>query len=270
MLPKKLCSLLLLSAAVVWPQMPGNFSGLMGQLNQQVKSGPVQAPQLRDSLRALSNELSSNAWNNPQQRQQASNLVSGYLGTVRPQVGNDPELARAMAGVYRQLGSLQYGAYGRTGNGWSDPRGAWMNYRNSYLLLGALRSQYPQDRGLRDEMEQSRKLAHTIELQVPELPRTDWASLDAESQKESDELMTRYISVSANVTSAESVTESMRRSLAAQGLAVRPEAIAGLTRMKLKMEDARRLIEQKRFGPARERLEAADGEAKKLLSALGG
>ena len=62
----------------------------------------------------------------------------------------------------------------------------------------------------------------------------------------------------------------MRRSMADQGLAVRPEIISGLTRMKLKLEDARRLIEQKNYATAKDRLASAEAEAQKILKLFGG
>ncbi|MFN8687179.1 MAG: hypothetical protein ACK6DZ_19795 [Acidobacteriota bacterium] len=82
--------------------------------------------------------------------------------------------------------------------------------------------------------------------------------------------MERYIAVSSLASSAEVMAETMGRSLAGQGLVVRPETIAGLTRRKLKMEDWRRLIEQKNDRTAQDREASASAEAQKILKSFGG
>lgn len=254
---------LVLVAAVALGQtvtLPGNFDSMMGQFQQQLKAGPVSGAQLQSNFAALSGQLQQNQWT-PQQQAAASQQVSSYLGSVRPYAGNDLSLGTSMAGIYRQMGGMQMG---------SNPRGAWMNYRSSYLLLNGLYGMYPGNQQLTQEMQQVRHSAEVIEAKMPELPRADWGALSGENQKEFDELMSRYISVSAQVSSAEVMAETMRRNFAQQGLAVRPEVVSGMTRMKLKMEDAKRLIEQKKYGQARERLDSADGEAKKVLTAFGG
>jgi len=119
-------------------------------------------------------------------------------------------------------------------------------------------------------MQQIRRSVEVVQARMPELPKLDWSSLDAASQKEYDEVMSRYISVSATASSAEVMAETMRRSMGDQGLAVRPEVISGLTRMKLKLDDSKRLIEQKNYGMAKDRLGSAEGEAQKILKAFGG
>jgi hypothetical protein len=162
---------------------------------------------------------------------------------------------------------MQYGGpYG----GWVDPVGAWASYRTSFLILNQLQNRFPQDQQIRQELGVSRRAVEVIETKIPDLPKLDWASLEGGAQQEYDDIMQRYISVSATASSAEVLVETMKRSMADQGLSPRPEVVAGLTRMKLKLEDARRLIEQKRFSQARERLDGTEAEAKKVLKAFGG
>jgi hypothetical protein len=148
----------------------------------------------------------------------------------------------------------------------SNPQMAWLNYRNAYLLL----NQFPMDGQIRNEMQQIRRSVEVVEARMPELPRLDWSSLDAASQKEYDAVMERYISVSSTASSAEVTAETMRRSMAGQGLSVRPDIVSGLTRMKLKLEDAKRLIEQKNYSTAKDRLASAEAEAQKILKSFGG
>jgi len=58
--------------------------------------------------------------------------------------------------------------------------------------------------------------------------------------------------------------------MAQQGLALRPEVVSGLVRMNLKLEDAKRMIEQKNFAGAKDRLGSAEAESQKVLKAFGG
>jgi len=160
-----------------------------------------------------------------------------------------------MSGLYRQLGGLE-----------SNPQMAWLSYRNAFLML----NQLPMDGQVRGEMQQIRRSVEVIEARMPELPRLDWSRLDSASQKDYDAVMERYITASATASSAEVTAETMRRSLADQGLAVRPEVISGLTRMKLKLEDAKRLIEQQNYSAAQDRLASVEAEAKRILKSFGG
>jgi hypothetical protein len=147
----------------------------------------------------------------------------------------------------------------------TNPQLAWLNYRNAFVML----NQFPLDNQIRGEMQQIRRSVEVIEARLPELPRLDWSTLDAASQKEYDEVMQRYITVSAAASAAEVLSETMRRSLADQGLAVRPQVVSGMTRMRLKLEDAKRLIEQKNYAGAKDRLASAEAEAQKLMKMFG-
>jgi hypothetical protein len=195
--------------------------------------------------------------------------VQGYLNILRgnPRFASDRNIGLSLSGLYRQLGGLQFG--GPFG-GWVDPYGAWGNYRNSFLLLNQLQTQFPNDAQIRSDLGISRRSIEVLETKIPELPRLDWASLDAAAQQDYDDVIQRYISVSAAASSAEVTAETMRRSMADQGLAARPETVAALTRMKLKLEEAKRLIEQRRFPQARERLDSTDAEVRKILKSFGG
>jgi hypothetical protein len=185
----------------------------------------------------------------------ANPRVRLYLNQMQGAVGNNRELGLAVSGLYRQLGGLE-----------SNPQLAWLGYRNAFVMLNRL----PMDSEVRSEMQQVRRSVEVVEARMPDLPRIDWTQLDAGMQKDYDAIMERYITVSSLASSAEVMAETMRRSLGEQGLMVRPEVVAGLTRLKLKMGDARRLIEQKNYGTAKDRLASAEAEAQKILKSFGG
>lgn len=265
---RRKCSLwLLLASLPAFSQ--ADFGAQLQQYQSQLQSGAPTPEQIVRNLGNLSQALRSGNWANPNQRLQATQGTLGYLNSLRGQhrFTQDRNIGLGLSGLYRQLGGLQFGGpYG----GWTDPQGAWSSYRNSFLILSALQNRFPQDQQIQNDLGASQRAAQVIEAKIPDLPKVDWASLDSASQAQYDEIMNRYISVSATVTSAEVTAESMRHSLAAQGLGARPELVAGLTRMKLKLEDAKRLIEQRRYPQAQERLDATDAEAKKILKGFGG
>lgn len=241
---RRFSSVLLLSGAL-FAQAPMGLDAMLTQFEGQKNPS---ANQLQQNLSMLSGGLRNGGFGvNPRLRD--------YLGSMRGVAGGNRQLGMSMSGIYRQMGGLE-----------SNPQMAWLNYRNAYLLL----NQYPMDQQIRGEMQQIRRSVEVIEAKMPELPKLDWSSLDAAGQKEYDDVMSRYISVSASASAAEVTAETMRRSFADQGLAVRPEVVSGLTRMKLKLEDAKRLIEQKNYTGARDRLGAVEAEAQKLLKAFGG
>lgn len=221
--------------------------GIDAMLTQFEGQGQPSAEQLQRNLMQISGGLRSGMGVNPRLRD--------YLNRVQPVVGGNRGLGLAMSGVYRQMGGLEM-----------NPQLAWLNYRNAFLVL----NQLPMDSQIRGEMQQVRRSVEVVEARMPELPKIDWSTLDAATQKEYDGVMERYITVSALASSAEVMAETMRRSLGEQGLAVRPAVVAGLTRLKLRMEDARRLIEQKQYGVAQDRLASAEAEAQKILKSFGG
>ena len=239
---KRSISVLALTAGLA--AQTGGLDGLLTQFEAQGRPRPDQ---LQNNLAQISGSLRQGGAVNPRLR--------GYLNGVQGIAGGNRNLGLAMSGLYRQIGGLE-----------SNPQLAWLNYRNAYLLL----NQFPMDNQIRGEMQQIRKSVEVVEARMPELPKLDWSSLDASSQKEYDSIMERYISVSAAASSAEVTAETMRRSMADQGLAVRPDIVSGMTRMKLKLEDAKRLIEQKNYSTAKDRLASAEAEANKILKSFGG
>ncbi len=222
----------------------GGIDGLLTQFEAQGRPGPDQ---LQQNLTQISGSLRQGGVVNPRLR--------GYLNGVQGMAGGNRNLGLAMSGLYRQIGAIE-----------SNPQMAWLNYRNAYLLL----NQFPMDNQIRGEMQQIRRSVEVVQARMPELPKLDWSTLDAASQKEYDAVMERYISVSATSSSAEVTAETMRRSMADQGLSVRPDIVSGLTRMKLKLEDAKRLIEQKNYSAAKDRMASAEAEAHKILKSFGG
>lgn len=240
---RRFSSLLLVAAGLA--AQSGGLDALLNRFEAQGRPSPEQ---LQNNLAQISGGLRQGGWGvNPRLR--------GYLGSMQGVAGGNRNLGLAMSGIYRQLGGLE-----------TNPQMAWLNYRNAYLLL----NQFPMDGQIRNEMQQIRRSVEVVEAKLPELPRLDWSSLDAEGQKEYDAVMEKFISVSATASSAEVTAETMRRSMADQGLAVRPQVVAGLTRMKLKLADAKRLIEQKNYATAKERLASAEAEAHQILKSFGG
>lgn len=243
MWPRSSSCLLALSLVV-----GAQIGGLDSLLDQFESQGQPTPDQLQRNLTQLSGGLRQ--WGgagNPR--------VRGYLNGMQGRVGRNRNLGLSMSGLYRQLGGLE-----------SNPQMAWLSYRNAFLML----NQLPMDGQVRGEMQQIRRSVEVIEARMPELPRLDWSQLDSASQKDYDAVMERYITASATASSAEVTAETMRRSLADQGLAVRPEVISGLTRMKLKLEDAKRLIEQQNYSAAQDRLASVEAEAKRILKSFGG
>ncbi len=238
---KKSISVLLLSMG-----LSAQTGGLDGLLTQFEAQGRPRPDQLQQNLSQISGSLRQGGVVNPRLR--------GYLNGVQGMAGGNRNLGLAISGLYRQIGGLE-----------SNPQLAWLNYRNAYLLL----NQFPMDNQIRGELQDIRKSVEVVEARMPELPKLDWSTLDAASQKEYDTVMERYISVSATANSAEVTAETMRRSMANQGLSVRADIVSGLTRMKLKLEDAKRLIEQKNYSNAKDRLASAEAEANKILKSFG-
>jgi hypothetical protein len=261
---KKFSSLLVAACTL---SAQGGLDSMLAGFEAQLSGGAPAAPQLQNNITALSNGLQRNDWSDPNARMQTANRALAYLNRARQFSGGNLGLGLSLAGAYRQVGSLQYGG---PYSGWIDPQGAFASYRNSFFLLSQLQGQFPGNGQVLSEMRQVRRQIEVVQAKLPELPKLDWTALDLDSQKEMDQILERYISVSATVESARVTVETMRQTFAEQGLAMRPEMIAGATRMKLKIEDAKRLIEQRKLPLASERLGAAEAEARKLLSSLGG
>ena len=253
MLPRKSISIFAFAALLC--AQTGSLDSMLTQFEGQLAKGQPSPEQLQHNLNSLSSGLRQGNWSNPNQRIPVTSRAVGYLNNVQGVAGRDRNLGISMSGIYRQIGGLE-----------TNPQSAWLNYRNAYLML----NHFPVDSQIRTEMQQIRRSVEVIEARMPELPKLDWSSLDAAGQKEYDSVMERYISVSSAASSAEVTAETMRRSMADQGLAVRPEIVSGLTRMKLKLEDAKRLIEQKTYATAKDRLASAEAEAQKILKLFGG
>ena len=244
MLLRKSCSALLLTTALLAAQQI-NVNSMLTQYERQLAAGQTTPDQLQRNVASLSGKLQ------PDNSTRATN----YLNSLRSYGGHNRNLGLAMSGVYRQIGGMQ-----------TNPQDAWLNYRSAYIVI----TPYANDPQVQGEMRQLRQSVAVVEAHLPSLPKLDWPSLDATAQKAFDEIMERYISVSAAVISADLTAESMRRSMADQGLSVRPDIIASLTRMKLKLEDSKRLIEQRNYATAKDRLASAEAEASKILKAFGG
>jgi hypothetical protein len=106
--------------------------------------------------------------------------------------------------------------------------------------------------------------------ELPTLPATSRAEIAPDAQADYDDAMERYINASASAATAEAIADTMQRSLAQQGLAIRNDVLTQATRMKLRLAEAKRLIEEKNFALAKERLAVVEAEARRILNQFGG
>jgi Tfp pilus assembly protein PilF len=75
--------------------------------------------------------------------------------------------------------------------------------------------------------------------------------------------------VLATVYAAKNAVAPVQASVEGRGLALTPDLVKSSTRMSLSLDLAREYLEQKQFAEARENLQIADGEARKILRYVG-
>lgn len=221
-----------------------------------------------------------------------------YLTGVSRFAGQNPALGVPLSGAYRTLGGLQ------ESGGIGDPNGALLSYQNSGLFLTQLANQNPNDPAVRGQLVVLGSRIQALGGNIPvwfsvpiggaaqagpprgipdqylapvqrdagpviESPAVDLRSITAAERPEYDAAMEKYINASASVQAASSALGSIRQSVNSQGWSLAASSEKSLIRMRLTLEEAKRLIEQKNFEPSRRMLEIAEGEARKVLRSLG-
>ncbi|MCA2968033.1 MAG: hypothetical protein NTX13_02975 [Acidobacteria bacterium] len=234
------------------------------------------------------------------QRRAFVGRASAYLGAVRGLAGNDAALGLALSGAFHRLGRMQ-----EADQRYLDREGALHSYSNAALILSQLANENPDDPNVRGQLAfvggRVNALGGSIPIwmsvpvggqarareqrgipeayrQAPvktaaptsgEYPRLDEATLTAEERAQWRELRERYYSVLATVYAAKNAVAPVQASVEGRGLALTPDLVRSSTRMSLSLDLAREYLEQKQFGEARENLQIADGEARKILRYVG-
>jgi hypothetical protein len=236
------------------------------------------------------------------QRRAFIGRASAYLGAVRGLAGNDPALGIALSAAFNRLGRMQEGSDPR----FLDREGAIHSYNNSAIILNQLASENPNDPTVRGQLafvggrvnalggsipiwmsvpiggqnSQPREQRGIPEayLQAPvktaaptstEYPRLDEATLSPADRQQWRELRERYYNVLATVYSAKNAIAPIQSSIESRGLALTPDMVKASTRMNLSLDVAKQDLEAKQFDAARENLQIAEGEARRILRYVG-
>jgi hypothetical protein len=282
---------------------------LLDRYEAALNSGTPSAAALSENVTRLGNSLSAmppTYWdmrpNAPRNRQNIVSRSMVYLNNVSRFAGNDPALGFALSNAYRSLGSFQESrAYGP----WYDPLGAALSYQSSGLFLTQFANQNPNDPNVRGQLvfmagrvralggtipiwmnfpvggnqqpQQQRGIpdrytrppAPTEEITPPPMPVVDTKSLTPEESAAYDTAMEKYLNASSSVTAAQSAINSIRSSVNSRGLSLASSYEKSSIRMRLSLDEAKRLIEQKQFTAAERMMVITEGEAKKALRELG-
>lgn len=236
------------------------------------------------------------------QRRAFIGRASAYLGAVRGLAGNDPALGIALSAAFNRLGRMQEGSDPR----FLDREGAIHSYNNSAIILNQLANENPNDPTVRGQLAfvggrvnalggsipiwmsvpiggqnaQPREQRGIPEayLQAPvktaapnsaEYPRLDEATLSPAERPQWRELRERYYNVLATVYSAKNAIAPVQASIESRGLALTPDMVKASTRMNLSLDVAKQDLEAKQFEAARENLQIAEGEARRILRYVG-
>jgi serine/threonine protein kinase len=92
------------------------------------------------------------AYNSLEARRQLAETAQGSLEYLRSEIGDDPEILRALATAYNTVGDIWGGHRGET---FGDTETALRNYRTALRLLGPLLAAHPDDANLRHEVATS-------------------------------------------------------------------------------------------------------------------
>ncbi len=234
------------------------------------------------------------------QRRAFVGRASAYLGAIRGLAGNDPALGLALSGAFNRLGRMQ-----EADQRYLDREGAIHSYNNSAIILNQLANENPDDPNVRGQLafvggrvnalggsipiwmsvpiggrqrQQEQRGIPEAYLQAPvktsaptsaEYPRVDEGSLSAEERVLWRELRERYYNVLGTVYSAKNAVAPVQASVEGRGLALTPDLVKSSTRMNLSLDLAKNDLEQKQFDSARENLQIAEGEARKILRYVG-
>jgi hypothetical protein len=238
----------------------------------------------------------------PRNRQNVISRSMVYFNNVGRFAANNPALGFALSNAYRNLGSFQES---RAFGPWYDPTGAALSYQNSGLFLTQFANQNPNDPNVRGQLVfmagRVRALGGTIpiwmsvpiggnaqpqeergiperytrppaaaeEIPAPPMPVLDTKSLNAGESAAYDSAMEKYLNASSAVSAAQAAISSIRSSVNSRGWSLASTYEKSSIRMRLSLDEARRLIEQKQFAAAERMLVITEGEAKNALRALG-
>ena len=234
------------------------------------------------------------------QRRAFLGRASAYLGAIQGLAGSDPSLGMALSGAFNRLGRMQ-----EANPQYLDREGAIHSYNNSAIILNQLANENPNDPNVRGQLafaggrvnalggsipiwmsvpiggnQQPREQRGIPEayLKVPvktaaptsgDYPRLDEGTLSPEERVQWRELRSRYYNVLATVYAAKNAVAPVQASVESRGLALTPDLVKSSTRMSLSLDLARGDLEQKQFDPARENLQIAEGEARRILRYVG-
>jgi hypothetical protein len=207
-----------------------------------------------------------------------------YLGALQPFALRNPALAIALAGAYRQLGTVQEPYY---------RDGALSSYTSSALLYSRLAGGNP---GLRNDLVwlsgRVNGLGGTLPFLMPfpmggppKAPegfdavranaqplRVDPAPALVElpaDTKAPSELREQFVSAAAAARATHLAVQPVKESVASMGQPLHPDTLRDLTRMQAMVESAKAQIGEGRFDEAKESLGIADALAKRVRKSFG-
>ncbi len=235
------------------------------------------------------------------QRRAFVGRASAYLGAIRGLAGSDPALGMALSGAFNRLGRMQESDPANL-----EREGAIHSYNNSAIILNQLANENPNDPNVRGQLafvggrvnalggsipiwmsvpigggnQQPREQRGIPEayLQAPvktsaptsgDYPRLDEGTLSPEERVQWRELRSRYYNVLSTVYAAKNAVAPVQASVESRGLALTPDLMKSSVRMNLSLDLAKSDLEQKQFDAAREDLQIAEGEARRILRYVG-
>lgn len=302
------CLWLALAAPFVLAQNHEFFHGLEQRLEQHSRPGGSpfgRQGQLQD-LQAFTQWMDrsylpafqgSPGWS-PQRRAFVGRAMA-YLGAMQGLAGRDRALHLAVASAYNRIGRLQ-----ELTPATLDREGALLSYGTSALILQQLAGENPQDAQVRGQLLLAGGRINAlggglpIWISVPvggqpaspprgipdavarppvppsvptadRFPKLEASQLSAEQLAEWKELRTRYSAVLSTVYAAKNSMAPIQSSVEGRGFGLSPDLVKGQLRMQTALDDAKAELEQRDFPAARESLQVAEGEARKLLRYLG-
>lgn len=205
----------------------------------------------------------------------ARNVASGYR----------------LAGAYQRLGSFH------AGRGYYPA--ALQNYNGALLILNQIASGNRADPRVRGELlgvaGRVRALGGTIPVwinvpiggqanaepeqprpvvmrePVPDIPMPDLniATLAESERKACEDALERYIQTAATAQASRNVISGLRASVESHGLSLRADYVAADSRIRLRMDSAKRSIEAQKCAAGMESLTIASEEIRRLLRELG-
>lgn len=199
--------------------------------------------------------------------------------------------AYVLAAAYQRLG----GSYAARGH----YPGALQNYHGALLVLNQIAGSNPNDPRVRGELlaiagrvralggkipvwvnipigdrsgpDNDARAVPVAEEPAPEfsLPSLDDAKLSEAERKPCEAAIDRYTQTAATAQAALSVLSGLRASVQSHGLSLRADYVAAESRIKLRIESAKRSIEFRKCEESMEPMAIANEEVSRLLRQLG-